>query len=117
MFDDESKEIVDSHRLLGAPATPVSLLRLQSGQRKPKGSLADKGLTARTAEPDQQRLQVLSVVNTATQDLGAIINKKSTKSAHISLEEAVKFINGGEDVLNDESASALLGAVASAQDS
>lgn len=109
LFDDEATSTVDACQLLGAPATPTTLLRLQAGQR-PKGVQAEKGLFARTAEPDEQRLQVLSIVNEMTQDLAVVMQNKSSKSNKVSLEEAMRLVHGAESI-SDDSASALEGRV------
>merc|ERR1719375_691283 len=54
LFDDETTGTVEASQLLRSPVQPSTLLRLQAGQR-PKGVQAEKGLLARTAEPDEQR--------------------------------------------------------------
>jgi len=116
LFDDETTATVDACQLLGTPAARTTMLRLPPGQARAKGLQAEKGLLSRTAEPDEQRLQVLSVVNEMTQDLASVMQKKSLKKNKVSLEDAMRFTSGGEDV-SDDMACALEAAVENAQSS
>lgn len=116
LFDDESTAIVDACQLLGTPAKLTSMLRLKPGQARPKGMQPESGVLSRTEDPDMQRLQVLSVVNAMTMDLASVMQKKSSKSNKVSLEGAVKFING-EGGIDEQEAAALETAVSTAQSS
>eukprot|EP00747_Dinoflagellata_sp_TGD_P219633 gnl/TRDRNA2_/TRDRNA2_91733_c0_seq1.p1 gnl/TRDRNA2_/TRDRNA2_91733_c0~~gnl/TRDRNA2_/TRDRNA2_91733_c0_seq1.p1 ORF type:complete len:700 (+),score=77.32 gnl/TRDRNA2_/TRDRNA2_91733_c0_seq1:315-2102(+) len=109
VYDNESTSTVGEAQLIGTPAKPKALLNMHRnttasggskqspGQSRPR-SLAQGGLLSRTAEPDQQRLQVLTLVNTVTSDLAAVMQSHAARGArdrqHISLEDAVVRVQG-----------------------
>jgi len=100
LYDDETRSMVDASQLLGAPPKRETLLCLPKHAPRPKGCQAKSGILARTADQDEQRLQVLQVVDTVMQDLATIMHSKEEKAKKISLEDASAWgaKKGGSDL-------------------
>lgn len=102
LFDDETRATIEGSQLLGAPVTQPTHLRRSSNAPMTK----QLGLLARSAEPDMQRLQVLTVVDEATRDLGKMMQSRDAKGGRLSLEDATTRVHGSEQV-GDVEAQAL----------
>lgn len=105
VMDNENELTVDASRFVGAPPSSDSMLSLKEGQ-KPKGPAPQSGLLARTAEPEQQRLQALALVDAVTKDLSAVIKEHKQL---ISLEESVRNVTGGTEEISAEMAASIYG--------
>jgi hypothetical protein len=108
LFDDESQATVAESQLCGAPAciTPLIRVRKDTGVRI-RGAEGSFGMLSRTAEPDMQRLQVLSVVKLVTSDLAAVMGSQDPKTGKVSLEGAVAAANAGAEEIDEQVAEAL----------
>lgn len=108
LYDDESQATVVESQLCGSPVDIKPLIRVRKdvGTRV-RGAQDSCGMLARTAEPEMQRLQVLSVVNQVTSDLSAVMGHQDRKTGKLSLEAAIAAASGGEEEVDEEAAAAL----------
>lgn len=92
LFDDETQGEVEESQMVGSPDPFTAMLSIRREATGRTAWQGQSGLLARTADPDTQRLQVLSVVDRATTDLAALMGAHVQKSGRIALEAAAAVL-------------------------
>jgi len=112
LMDDETEITVDPSMLMGRPPKAVSQLSVTDAKKKVVAAV-DSGLAARTADPEMQRLQLYTVVDSVTLDMSLLMNSGENK---LTVESATSKINGDSEEVTGELAAAVMAHIGEAQE-